>query len=116
MSTGMVAIERPPTMAISKAMTTNVYGRRSASLTIHMLHLRTAKVRAMSRSPRRGHVHTLSRPPAGPTIGHTFQIDGPRPGARGGAGAIAGFDCYEAKEKAGVRTQRSALITLEGSR
>src|SRR3974390_2386695 len=41
MSTGMVAIEMPPTMAISRAMTTNVYGRRSASLTIHMVHSRT---------------------------------------------------------------------------
>ena len=36
MSTGMVAIDRPPRMAISRAMTTNVYGRRSASRTIHI--------------------------------------------------------------------------------
>ena len=36
MSTGIVAIDTPPRMAMSTAMTTNVYGRRSASLTIHM--------------------------------------------------------------------------------
>src|SRR5580765_7674692 len=36
MSTGIVAIDRPPRMAMSSAMTTKVYGRRSASLTIHM--------------------------------------------------------------------------------
>src|SRR5436305_3057153 len=36
MSTGMVAIETAPRIAINSAMTTNVYGRRSASLTIHI--------------------------------------------------------------------------------
>jgi hypothetical protein len=36
MSTGIVAIAAPPRMAINSARTTNVYGRRSASLTIHI--------------------------------------------------------------------------------
>src|SRR5215510_5559365 len=40
MSTGIVAIDAPPRMVTSSAMTTNVYGRRSASLTIHMYQLR----------------------------------------------------------------------------
>src|SRR5215831_859851 len=35
-STGRVAIATPPRIAISTAITTNVYGRRSASLTIHI--------------------------------------------------------------------------------
>src|SRR5262245_5517577 len=37
MSTGIVAIATPPRMPINSAMTTKVYGRRSASLTIHMI-------------------------------------------------------------------------------
>src|SRR6202043_2609302 len=37
MSTGIVTIATPPRIAIRSAMTTNVYGRRSASLTIHMM-------------------------------------------------------------------------------
>src|SRR5262245_27458031 len=36
MSTGVVAIATPPRMAIRTAATTNVYGRRRASLTIHI--------------------------------------------------------------------------------
>ena len=35
----------PPEMAMSSAMTTNVYGRRSASLTIHMVHPRIRAIR-----------------------------------------------------------------------
>ncbi len=37
MSTGIVTIATPPRIAMRSAMTTNVYGRRSASLTIHMM-------------------------------------------------------------------------------
>src|ERR1700681_3141959 len=36
MSVGIVTIDRSPSTAISSATTTNVYGRRRASRTIHM--------------------------------------------------------------------------------
>ncbi len=36
MSTSMVSTDRMPRTAISNASTTNVYGRRSASRTIHI--------------------------------------------------------------------------------
>src|SRR2546426_7198038 len=37
MSTGIVTMDSTPMRAINRASTTNVYGRRSASLTIHMI-------------------------------------------------------------------------------
>ena len=52
-STGIVAIETPPRMAMSTATTTKVYGRRSASLTIHMIHVRNPRVLAVRTSPVR---------------------------------------------------------------
>src|SRR5437867_4241351 len=60
MSTGMVAIEVLPRIAMSNAMTTNVYGRRSASLTIHI-----CQPRDFASGPSRfivypGRVHTLA--------------------------------------------------------
>jgi hypothetical protein len=39
-SVGMVAIEIPPRIAIKSAITMKVYGRRSASRTIHIFAIR----------------------------------------------------------------------------
>jgi hypothetical protein len=41
MSVGIVTIEIPPRIAIRSAITTKVYGLRSASLTIHILAIRS---------------------------------------------------------------------------
>src|SRR5260370_40346801 len=40
-SVGMVTIEIPPRIAIKSAITMKVYGRRSASLTIHIFAIRS---------------------------------------------------------------------------
>src|SRR5712671_6018427 len=57
MSVGVRKIESVPRIKIRMASTTNVYGRLSATLTIHMIHsliLRTASVKSALRPVPRG--------------------------------------------------------------
>src|SRR6266481_9283552 len=61
-SVGVFLIDTTPSSNIKSAITTNVYGRRSASFTIHIQRERVRRLASRGTDAERGHRRALSPP------------------------------------------------------